>query len=240
MLLQIEFIATFRGIARERYEIWGQQSTMQRGSNTTTTEAPAPLEAEIARRAWMPGHDVVPRTCETRPNARQGPAQSANRIAPAGCPASPFAARCCAAAVRRSCSSCRWRNSSPSCRFCAQDVHNIPFPPAFRRPGPGMAPQLPRKMAEESQISLSRRRRRVGSLLPDVGRPWIVAVASETNWFRRYPPYRRPRSHNFARKRTVATLEIDRPYRPAAHISQIAGRIDSGDRELSNGCLGGV
>ena len=62
MLLQIEFIATFRGIARERYEIWGQQSTMQRGSNTTTTEAPAPLEAEIARRAWMPGHDVVPRT----------------------------------------------------------------------------------------------------------------------------------------------------------------------------------
>ena len=126
------------------------------------------------------------------------------------------------------------------CRFCAQDVHNIPFPPAFRRPGPGTAPLLPRKMPGEGQISTSRRRRRVGSLLLGVGRPWIVTAASETKWFRRYPPHRRPRPHNFARKSTIATLEIDRPYRPAAHIAHIAGRIDSGDRELSNGCLGGV
>ena len=85
-----------------------------------------------------------------------------------------------------------------------------------------------------------RSRLRVGSLLPDVGRPWTVAEAYGTGWFWRYPPYGRPLSPNFAQKSAIATLKICRPYAPAARIARIAGLIDAAARELSNGGLGGV
>ena len=80
----------------------------------------------------------------------------------------------------------------------------------------------------------------VGSLLLGVGRPWVVGSASETGWFWRYPPGRGRTYHNFAQKSAIATLKIGRPYPPAARIAHIASRIDSGDRELSIGGLGGV
>ena len=110
-------------------------------------------------------------------------------------------------------------------------------------PSPEVLPksmQLATKMAAECQISLPRPRRRAGSILLDMSCPWIAAAASETAWFWRYPPYGRPLSPNLAQKITIAPLKIERPYAPAARIAHIAGRFDSGDRELSNGGLGGV
>ena len=115
--------------------------------------------------------------------------------------------------------------------------------PAAVLPSPEVLPksmQLATKMAPECQISLSRPRRRVGSILLDVGCPWIAAEASETEWIRRYPPYGRPLSHKIAVKSAIATLKIGRPDRPAAQISHIDSRIDAAARELSNGGLGGV